>query len=130
MNDIKTKDDIANFVTIFYTKVRQDELIGEIFNNKIAPEDWPAHLAKLTNFWNTVLFGQIDYRGNPFSKHANLPIDAKHFDRWIKLLTATIKENYKGTVANTVLEKANKMSLMFQAKLNHIRNNPNQHSLV
>ncbi len=130
MNDIKNKDDIAIFVNLFYTKVRRDDLIGPIFNRIIAAEDWPAHLEKLTNFWNTVLFGEIDYRGNPFSKHVNLPIDAQHFNRWIELLTATIKENYEGVCANDVLAKANKMSLMFQAKLNHIRKNPNQQSIV
>jgi len=82
MNDIRNKNDIATFVNLFYTKVKQDDLIGPIFNRVIATKDWLEHLEKLTNFWNTVLFGQIDYRGNPFSKHSNLPIDKNHFNTW------------------------------------------------
>lgn len=125
MKEISNKEDVKLFVDAFYAKVRIDPRIGPVFAAIIPSEaHWPIHLERMYSFWNTVLFGVRDYRGNPFAKHANLPIEKPHFERWVSLLTATIDELFEGEKAEEVKMRAEKMSLMFQSKLQVIRNNP------
>lgn len=130
MNDITNKEDIKVFVDAFYAKVRKDMLIGAVFAARIANDRWPSHLERMYSFWNTVLFAQQDYRGNPFAKHADLPIQQLHFERWIELLIATIDETFVGEKAEEVKKRAAKMSIMFQAKLEHIRANDNYKNIM
>ena len=57
VKQITSREDVSLLVNTFYGKIRQDELLGPIFNGHIAEEKWPEHLWKLTNFWETNLFG-------------------------------------------------------------------------
>jgi len=75
-------------------------------------------------FWNTVLFGAAEYRGNPFSHHLGLGIEKVHFDRWISLFYHNIEENFKGDKADEVKERALKMRTLFESKLEYIKANP------
>jgi len=124
MKEISNKEDVKLFVDTFYNKVRIDPTIGPVFAAAIPSDDhWPAHLERMYSFWNTVLFAVRDYRGNPFAKHATLPIEARHFERWVALMTETIDEIFEGEKAEEVKMRASKMSLLFQSKLQYIRNN-------
>lgn len=53
-HDIQNVDDIRSLVYTFYDKIRADEFIGAIFNEKIK-DRWPQHLEKMVCFWQTVL---------------------------------------------------------------------------
>ncbi|TDG35901.1 group III truncated hemoglobin [Pedobacter changchengzhani] len=117
--DIEGLDDIMLFVNQFYGKVQKDDLIGEIFNNVIL--DWTPHLEKMYSFWNAVLFGVAGFVGNPFAKHAPLPISEEHFERWISLFYATIDENFEGEMAVNTKKRAETMALMFLSKLKAMR---------
>ena len=125
MNDIRDKEDIKVFVDAFYSKVRKDMLIGPVFAAKIPDDNWGPHLERMYSFWNTVLFAHRDYRGNPFSKHASLPIQKQHFERWISLLNETIDEYFEGDKADEVKMRANKMGALFQSKLEYLRQHDN-----
>jgi hemoglobin len=74
---------LATLVDRFYDKVRADPLLGAVFNALI--DDWGAHEQRMTCFWSTVAFRTGRYRGNPLAKHAPLPIDTGHFQRWLVL---------------------------------------------
>lgn len=63
---------------IFYEKVREDTLIGAIFEQKIKGK-WEKHLEKIHMFWQTVLLKEQTYYGSPFPLHAKLPIDKHMF---------------------------------------------------
>ncbi len=123
MDDISDKADIKVFVDDFYSKVRIDPLIGPVFASIIPSDNWSPHLERMYSFWNTVLFGQADYRGNPFSKHAKLPIKQVHFDRWIELLIETLNNSFEGKKTEEVKTRAIKMGKLFQSKLEHIQGN-------
>lgn len=125
MEDIKNKKDIKIFVDAFYDKVRKDDLLGAVFAARIKEGDWSRHLERMYSFWNTVLFANRDYSGNPFSKHANLPIQKNHFDRWLNLLKHTLDEHFEGEKTEEAKMRAYKMGILFQAKLEHIRANDN-----
>jgi hemoglobin len=130
MKDISNKEDIKCYVDHFYSSVQQDDLIGPIFNAKINKDEWPIHLDKMYRFWNSVLFGKAEYRGQPFSHHINLGLSKEHFERWISLFEISINTNFKGIKADEVLQRAGKMRLMFEHKLQYLKNNPNIRPIV
>lgn len=124
-HDILSLDDIKNLVDSFYGKVRKDELIGPIFDERIQ-DRWPTHLAKMYTFWQTVLLGEHTYYGSPFPPHSQLPIDEVHFNRWLKLFYETLDENFTGKIAEEAKWRANKMAQMFQYKLQYYKNSPDK----
>lgn len=121
-HDILSLDDVKNLVNTFYNKVREDQLIGPIFNERIQ-DRWPEHLAKMYTFWQTVLLGEHTYYGSPFPPHAQLPVEREHFEKWLGLFYKTIDDLFSGEVAKEAKWRANKMAEMFQYKIDHYRNN-------
>jgi hemoglobin len=124
-NDILKLEDVKVLVDAFYAKVQQDELLAEIFNNKIQ-DNWPVHLDKMYRFWQTVLLYEHTYSGSPFPPHAHLPVDVSHFDRWLKLFFETIDENFTGEKAEEAKWRSEKMAEMFQIKINYFKNQKNK----
>ncbi|MFD2145824.1 group III truncated hemoglobin [Mucilaginibacter antarcticus] len=62
---ILTLDDIKLLVDTFYDRIRTDELLAPIFNQRIQ-DRWPIHLEKMYKFWQTVLLEEHTYFGSPF----------------------------------------------------------------
>lgn len=120
MEDITDLEDIRLFVDEFYIKVRGDMLIGPVFASVIS--DWRPHLEKMYAFWNAALFGVPGFKGNPFAKHAPLPIAQEHFGRWLELFTETIDARFNGTMAEETKQRAGLMAAMFMSKLDRMRN--------
>jgi hemoglobin len=120
--DILNLDDIKLLVDTFYDKVREDQLIGPIFDERIQNR-WPEHLAKMYTFWQTVLLGEHTYYGSPFPPHANLPVEKEHFERWLSLFSQTLHQLFSGEIADDAMWRANKMATMFQYKIDHYRSN-------
>lgn len=118
-SDITGLEDITIFVDEFYNKVKQDELVGPIFAGAIT--DWAPHLEKMYHFWNAALFSVPGYKGNPFSKHAPLPINGAHFDRWLSLFRQTIDDHFEGEMATEVKKRAELMAALFLSKLQNMR---------
>lgn len=81
---------IDRLVEGFYERVRQDSLIGPIFMERVS--DWRPHLAQMKLFWSSVALHSGVYQGRPMPKHLPLPIDARHFDRWLEIFEATAME--------------------------------------
>ena len=117
--DVRGLEDIVLFVDEFYNKVQKDDLIGPVFNNVIT--DWPIHLEKMYKFWNAALFGVPGFKGNPFAKHAPLPIGSAHFDRWLLLFDQTIDANFEGDMAADTKKRARLMAAMFLSRLNDMK---------
>lgn len=111
---IENRADVSFLVHQFYTKIRADKEIGFYFNEMIS--DWDAHLEKLTDFWETNLFGVRKYKGDPHAVHNE--VDA-HFDEkitpnefgiWLNHWFQTIDEHFEGENAETLKRRARKMS--------------------
>jgi len=113
-------DDIKTLVDSFYGKVRSDELLAPIFNERIR-DNWPVHLEKMYRFWQTVLLGEHTYTGTPFPPHANLPVDKSHFEQWLKLFKETLNEQFSGEKAKEAKWRADKMAEMFLLRINYFR---------
>jgi len=121
--EILTLDDIKLLVDTFYQRIQTDELLGPIFNERIQ-DRWPIHLDKMYRFWQTVLLEEYTYDGRPFPPHAQLPVGSEHFEQWLALFTKTVDELFSGDKATEAKWRANKMAIMFMAKIEHFRKNP------
>jgi len=121
--EIISLDDIKTLVDTFYEKVRTDELIGPIFNERIQ-DRWPQHLQKMYTFWQTILLGDHTYFGSPFPPHANLPVSHIHFEKWMELFIQTIDELFGGEKAKEAKWRAGKMAEMFESRIEYFKSNP------
>tara|TARA_B100000965_G_scaffold402759_2_gene429421 strand:- start:871 stop:1272 length:402 start_codon:yes stop_codon:yes gene_type:complete len=116
MPSIQNREDISQLVHCFYAKVRIHPVLGPIFNHHIAADEWPSHLEKLTDFWESNLFGVSKFRGSPSAKHIkvdrqmNHQISQKHFGLWLQLWLETIDELYEGEMAQKAKSIAQKMA--------------------
>lgn len=76
---------ITALVHGFYADVRQDPLLGPVFERALAGQ-WEAHLDRLVEFWSTILLGTRSFRGNVMGKHMELEgITPAHFAAWVRL---------------------------------------------
>lgn len=114
--------DIKLLVDSFYGKVREDEILAPIFNQRIG-DKWPEHLEKMYRFWQTILLGTHTYFGSPFAPHASLPVDMNHFNRWLELFNETIDDHFCGEKAEEARWRAGKMAEMFLYKIEYYRTN-------
>lgn len=121
-SDILTLTDVKTMVDSFYTKIRNDELLASLFNEKIGNR-WPEHLEKMYRFWQTVLLDEHTYNGSPFAPHASMPLYRNHFDRWMELFYQNIDELFEGEKAAEAKWRAEKMAEMFHYKIAFYRNN-------
>jgi hemoglobin len=99
---------IRELVHGFYQRAREDELIGPVFNDRV--HDWDTHLARLCDFWSSVTLMSGRYRGQPMMVHAPLPIEPRHFDRWLQLFAQTAREICPPTAAQYFIERAQRIA--------------------
>ncbi len=78
---------IERLVRAFYARIREDTILGPIFDARI--KDWEPHLKRMCAFWSSVVLLTGRYSGQPMRMHAPLPVDARHFDHWLKLFGET-----------------------------------------
>jgi hemoglobin len=82
---------IHELVHAFYDRVRADPSLGPIFNRVIG-DGWDEHLAKLCDFWSSVLLMTGRFKGAPMPAHARIPdIAPAHFERWLALFDDTAR---------------------------------------
>lgn len=126
MNDICNRKDIEFLIDTFYTKVIKDETIGYFFTNVIEL-NWEKHIPIMYDFWETILFDKIKYKGNPIVKHIELnkksELNSKHFDQWILLWEVIIKQHFKGEKASEAIKRASLMKELMLYKITQSQNN-------
>lgn len=98
---------IDRLVRHFYANVRADPLLGPIFEMRIA--DWEAHLIRMSAFWSSVMLRTGGYHGQPMPMHARLPVDARHFDRWLDLFRAAARA-ICGPAAGLFIDRAERIA--------------------
>lgn len=98
--------DLEQLVGAFYARVRADAKLGPIFNDAIV--DWPDHLAKLRDFWSSVMLGSGRYKGQPVPAHLKHKdrITPALFDRWLELWNRTTGELLEADTASALQAKA------------------------
>ena len=80
---------ISQLVEQFYGAIRADDMLGPIFGAKVS--DWPHHLARMKDFWASVMLESGRFSGNPMRKHIAIGgLDEAHFARWQSLWNQTL----------------------------------------
>ena len=103
---------IETLVHRFYARIRDDELLGPIFDARI--EDWDTHLQKMCIFWSSVTLLTGEYHGQPMVKHVFLPVDSRHFDRWLALFEETAHEVCPPPAAEYFMDRARRIASSFE----------------
>jgi len=119
--DIQGREEIILLVDHFYGKIRADELLGFIFD-RVAGIDWDLHLPKMYNFWQTVLFRDGGYKGDPLAAHIKLlektPIGKEQFDRWLGLFEESVDDLFQGEKAEHIKNCAHDMANVINSRIN------------
>lgn len=119
--DILSRADIVRLVDTFYTRVRDDDILGPIFDD-VARVDWDEHLPKMYDFWQLVLFGTSSFKGNPLAVHRALAQQTtmadREFGRWIELFDATVDDLFSGSMAEEAKLRATRIRTVMQYNVN------------
>lgn len=109
-----TEDHIARLVPAFYERVRQDAVLGPIFDGAI--QDWPRHLEKLTAFWSSVMLTSGRYKGQPMVAHVRHEghMTPQNFGRWLALWKQTSDELLPHELALAFQERADRIAESLQ----------------
>jgi hemoglobin len=99
---------VERLVRAFYARVREDELLGPIFAQRISA--WEGHLHRMVAFWSSVALMSGRYHGSPMEKHLPLPVDGRHFDRWLALFSQTAQEICPPVAAAHFIERAQRIA--------------------
>jgi hemoglobin len=122
--DLQGLDDVKTLVDAFYIKVKADDVIGYIFT-EVVPISWEVHMPVMYQFWDTVLFGTMTYKGNPMTKHIVLdkkePLIPAHFERWKALFFETVDEHFAGEKAELAKSRADSIGNLMQFKVEQSR---------
>ncbi|MBX2989392.1 MAG: group III truncated hemoglobin [Bdellovibrionaceae bacterium] len=113
---LANREDVQEMVDTFYAKVRQDPLIGPIFDD-VAKVNWDEHLPKLYDFWSDLLLGTDDYKGRPFPPHRPLGLEIPHFERWLQHFIGTVDELFIGLKADEAKVRALRIARNFSINL-------------
>jgi hemoglobin len=106
-----TESQIVTLVDAFYAKVRRDDILAPIFACAVAPDAWPDHLAKMYDFWSSVMLITGRYRGNPLAVHMRVEgLEASMFARWLALFRATAEELFPPELAASFREKSERIA--------------------
>lgn len=82
---------ISQLVERFYRAIREDNLLGPIFESKIA--DWLTHMTRMKDFWASIMLESGRYNGNSMQKHIAIGgLDAVHFSHWSTLWDQALAE--------------------------------------
>jgi len=114
---------VKQLVHGFYTHVRADAEIGPIFNRAIGSH-WDSHLAKMCDFWSSVMLMTGRYKGNPMIAHMRLKtVRPEHFERWLTLFRKAAHEVCSPDIAELFIGRAENIARSLQLgmffKLSH-----------
>ena len=109
-----TDAQLVELVHSFYGKVRDDAVLGPVFDHAIS--DWPHHLGKMADFWSSVMLTTGRYKGNPMMMHLKhvARIRPEMFERWLELWRETAREKLDEAGAEGVIAKAERIAESLQ----------------
>lgn len=118
--DIENRDDIVLLVNTFYNSVKENNKLGNIFND-VAKIDWYTHLPKMYSFWASLLLAEHSFSGNPMEKHIALSkitsMTEVEFSEWLLLFTNTVDILFEGEKATEAKLRAGNIARLMLHKI-------------
>jgi hemoglobin len=116
-DDITDRRDVMRLVNVFYDRLRDDDVLGPIFD-EVAHVEWPAHLPRMYDFWDSVLFATGTFKGQPLEAHRALarltPLTSREFDRWVALFHTTVDDLFSGAMADHAKTSAARIAVILR----------------
>lgn len=101
----------------FYGRVRQDDMLGPVFERAIG-DKWDSHLATMCDFWSSVMLTSGRYHGRPMAAHLkHKEIQPEHFLRWLALFGQTAGDLCPPDIAARFVDKAQHIARSLQLGL-------------
>lgn len=89
-----TRPEIERVVEEFYAAVRAHPGLAPVFAVHVA--DWPAHEAKVADFWANTILHERNYDGTPIEVHVRAGnVRPGMFDSWLNLFDETLRTELK-----------------------------------
>lgn len=108
---ICSETDITELVHAFYARVRKDPVLSPVFNAHIAEQEWPPHLARMVDFWSSVLCRTGRYSGSPASVHIALPgLSMALFRHWLALFEEVALQHPNRALAEEIIPMSRRMA--------------------
>lgn len=98
---------LERVVRAFYGTARQDPLLGPVFA-RVA--DWETHIARIVDFWTSVVLMSGRYHGNPMGAHLPLGLKPQHFARWLELFEQTARAECQAEGAALLTDRARRIA--------------------
>ena len=109
-----TPSTIIRMVDTFYGRVREDAVLGPVFDARLAGR-WQEHMPRMYAFWTKVLLGMGEFEGNVYGKHMALSgIEREHFVRWLTLFKLTTIEVFGAEDAKDAMLVAERIASSLQ----------------
>jgi len=109
-----TPSSIVQLVDTFYSRVREDAVLGPVFEERLAGH-WHEHMPRMYAFWTKVLLDTGEFQGNVFGKHMALSgIGREHFVRWLTLFRMTAIEVFGTEDSAAAVVVANRIASSLQ----------------
>jgi hemoglobin len=99
-----TPERLRAVVHELYARIRRDPNLAPIFADRIT--DWGPHLDRMVAFWGAVALMTGGYHGRPREAHEGLPVDRRHFARWLEIFSATARDLCTPAGADHLIERA------------------------
>jgi hemoglobin len=119
-SDIVNRADIELLLRAFYGQILGDPEIGHFFT-QVVSLDLAAHLPRLADFWESILFQSAGYQGDAMAVHLALhhqsPLTAHHFEVWLRQFAATVDNLFVGEKADLAKERARTIASLMQVKI-------------
>ena len=104
----------------FYDRIRADAILGPVFAAEIS--DWDPHLAKMVDFWSSVVLMTKRYDGRPVPAHVKIPgLDREQFAHWLALFEKTARDLCPPAAADLFIDRAHRIAQSLQLSLDFHR---------
>jgi hemoglobin len=118
--DITSPEDIKSLVDTFYENIKKDTTIGYFFTD-VVHVDWDKHLPNMYLFWESIVFKNAAYKGNPMLKHIALnkkeALNGAHFNKWITLWETNVNTHFTGKNATEIVVRAKQIAGLMEFKV-------------
>ena len=102
--------EIVRLVHTFYSRVRADARLGPVFA-PVLDGRWDAHLARMVDFWASVMLTDGRYKGTPMQAHVRHDtITGDLFPVWLALFEKTAHDVLDPGLAEAFVERARRIA--------------------
>nr|WP_271844411.1 group III truncated hemoglobin [Cognatishimia sp. SS12] len=117
-----TPAEVDRIVSVFYARIRRHPELGPIFAAHIAEGDWPAHEAKIAQFWRSAILKEGGYAGNPMRVHMSTPdVMPRHFTPWLALFDEVLSAQLSPDAAKAFSALAHRIGRGLRVGLEQVR---------